>query len=300
MFIDPPLLRGRAQWQRVVDAWIDNTHDDAFTHTARLSDPEGTIEVIAVALPSPTYAIREARARSLAGGVDPSVLSGIAKLAGVSMVGGLGRRVAEATGQGAGAALARDAVIEIARLARQVTKMPRDRAVAAARDPLACWDLDTTGWGDLPNSCFTYSDAGRAVFGTRRITTSMTPDLYSPQPGQSRVFVRKKIARLDRIDGGLRLFHSMYDNVHGFELTFEVDLATGRILRADGMTPRLPYMGVCSEPQRKLATLVGEIVDRGFAKRLQTLVGGSSGCAQIYDLTSDLLRLLAYEAPATA
>jgi hypothetical protein len=292
---DPPVLRSAEPWQRVVDAWTDNTHDDAFTHTARLSEPGVAIEVAAVVLPSPTYAIREARARVLAGIVDPGVLTGIGKLAGTAMVAGLGRRTAEATGRGAGAGLARDAVIEIARLARQVAKMPRDRALAATRDASACWHLDTTGWNDLPDSCFTYSDAGRALLGTRRVATAMTPDLYSPRPGQARVFVRKKVARIERVGGGLRLFHSMYDNVHGFELTYEVDGTTGRIVRADGLTPRLPYVGICTEPQRKLATLVGEPLDAEFPKRIQTLIGGSGGCAQLYDLTADLLRLLTYE-----
>src|SRR5947208_1536290 len=83
---------------------------------------------------------------------------------------------------------------------------------------------------DLPDSCFTYSADGRALFGTRTISTPMQPDLYSPRPDQSRVFVRRKIARVMRLDGRLRLFHSMHDNVHGFELTYEVDVATGRIL----------------------------------------------------------------------
>ncbi|MBI2217968.1 MAG: DUF2889 domain-containing protein [Candidatus Rokubacteria bacterium] len=296
--MDPPVLRSAERWQRVVDAWTDNTHDDAFTHTARVSEPGVAIEVAAVVLPSPTYAIREARARVLAGVVDPGVLTGIGKLAGTAMVAGLGRRIAEATGRGAGAGPARDAVIEIARLARQVAKMPRDRALAATGDPWGCWQLDTTGWSDLPDSCFAYTEAGRALLGTRRVATAMTADLYSPKPGQARVFVRKKVARIERVGGRLRLFHSMYDNVHGFELTYEVDSTTGRVVRADGMTPRLPYMGICTEPQRKLATLIGEVVDAELPKRIQTLIGGAGGCAQLYDLTADLLRLLTYEPAA--
>ena len=85
----------------------------------------------------------------------------------------------------------------------------------------------------------------------------------------------------------------MHDNVHGFELTYEVDVATGRILRADSVTSRLPYAGICSEPQGKIKTLVGETVDAGLRKRLASHVGGVSGCAQLFDLTVDLLKLLA-------
>ena len=119
------------------------------------------------------------------------------------------------------------------------------------------------------------------------------PDLYSPRPGQRAVFERSKRARLERADGRLRLFHAMHDNVHGFELTLEIDLASATVVRAEHVTPRLPYMGVCSEPQRRFATLVGETADSGLRKRIQTTLGGAAGCAQLYDLTSDALKLLA-------
>jgi len=121
----------------------------------------------------------------------------------------------------------------------------------------------------------------------------MQPDLYSPRPGQRAVFERCKVARLERRDGGLALFHSMHDNVHGFEITCELDAATGRVLRAEHVTPKLPYMGICSEPQRRINMLVGEIADDGLRKRLGLLIGGASGCAQLYDLTADVLKLLA-------
>ena len=291
---EPPLLHGRDRWERVIEGWVDNTHDDAFTHTVRLTDPDLAVEVSAVALPSPSYEIREASARPLAGTIDAIVLDGVTKLAGVRMVGGLTRRLAEATGGGAGATLVRDAVIEIARLARQVAKLPRERAErAASGDPWECWQLDTTGWVDLPDSCFTYSEAGRALFGTRQVTTPMHADLYSPRPGQRRVFERRKVARLERVEERLRLFHGMDDNVHGFEVTYEIDLTSRRIVHASSVTSRLPYRGICSEPQRKISSMLGETVDAALARRIQASLGGPSGCAQLYDLTSDLLKLLA-------
>jgi hypothetical protein len=291
--LEPALLGGRDRYQRVMDGRVDNTYDDAFTHTVRLTDDDRSLEVTVVALPSPTYAIREARLTPLAGRVGASLPAAFARLAGSEMVGGLTRRAAEVLGRDDGAALTVDATIEVARLARQVAKLPRAAAErAAAGDPLACWTLDTTGWVDLPNSCFTYSAGGRALFGTRTIATPMVADLYSPRPGQRRVFERRKVARLERADGRLRLFHSMHDNVHGFDLSCEIDLATETIVRAEHATPRLPYMGVCSEPQRRFASLVGERVDRDLRKRIQATLGGERGCAQLYDLTADLLRLL--------
>ncbi len=291
--IEPALLRGRDRYERVTTGRVDNTHDDAFTHVVRLEDPDRALEVEIVATPSPDYAIRAARCRTLRGDVAPAVTAGVTSLAGAAMVGGLTRRAAQATGGGAGAALAVDAVIEVARLARQVAKFPRERAErAAGGDPWECWQLDTTGWADLPDSCFTYSDAGRALFGTRTIATPMQPDLYSPRPGQRGVFERRKVARLERRDGGLILFHSMHDNCHGFEITYEID-AGGRFVKAEHVTPRLPYMGICSEPQRKIGALLGETVDEGLRRRIQLHLGGPTGCAQLYDLTADLLKLLA-------
>jgi Protein of unknown function (DUF2889) len=291
--IRPALLEGRDRYERVMEGWVDNTHEDAFTHTVRLSDDDRAVELSVEALPSPSYAIRAARCHPVSGAFDPEVAAGIARLAGTPMVGGLSRRVAELTGAGAGAGFALGALVEAARLARQVAKLPRARAErTAGGDAWECWQLDTTGWIDLPNSCFTYTDAGRSLFGTRAVTTPMQPDLYSPRPGQERVFDRRKVARLERRDGRLRLFHSMYDNVHGFEVTYEIDLASGRIVRAEHITPRLPYMGICSEPQRRIAALLGETADDGLRQRIQGHLGGESGCAQLYDLTSDLLKLL--------
>jgi hypothetical protein len=120
----------------------------------------------------------------------------------------------------------------------------------------------------------------------------MQPDFYSPRPGQPRVFERRKVARLERRDERLLLFHSMHDNCHGFEITYEID-AAGRIVRAEHVTPRLPYMGICSEPQRRIGALLGETVDEGLRRRIQLHLGGPAGCAQLYDLTADLLKLLA-------
>jgi hypothetical protein len=291
---EPALLEGRTRYERVMHGWVDNMHEDALTHTVRLSDDDRGLQVAVVALPSPSYVIHETRLTPLTGDVAPSVVAGFARLAGAALVGGLTRQVAALVGEGAGGTLAVEATIEVGRLARQVAKMPRAEAErAASGDPLDCWRLDTTGWAELPNSCFAYSEAGRQLFGTRTVAAQMSPDLYSPRPGQRKVFERRKVARLERVRDRLRLFHSMHDNVHGFEITYEIDLGTGKVVRAEHITPRLPYMGICSEPQRRITSLLGETADAGLRKRIQTTLGGEGVCGQLYDLTSDLLKLLA-------
>jgi DUF2889 family protein len=290
--IVPAVLAARDRYERVMDGRCDSTGDDAVTHVVRLDDPVRALEIELEALPSPSYVIRAARLRSLRGDIATGVSAGFASLAGVAMVAGFTRRVAEATGGGAGGTLAVDAAIEAARLSRQVARLPRARAERAERDAWEAWQLDRAGWIDLPGSCFTYSDAGRALFGTRTVVANAHADLYSPRPGQRGVFARRKTARVERRGDRLVLFHAMHDNVHGFELTLEVDAATGRIERAESVTSRLPYLGICSEPQGRITSLVGEIVDPGLSRRIQALLGGSTGCAQLYDLTADLLKIL--------
>ncbi len=292
--IDPAVLRGRARYERVLEGRVDNTHDDALTHTVTLADADFAVEVVVVALPSPAYEIREARGRVLRGPVDPAALAGLTRLAGARLIGGLTRRAVEATGSGAGAGLLVVAVVEVARLARQVARLPRARAEQAiAGGPWGCWQLDAAAWSDLPDSCFTYTEAGRQRFATETVTAPVVADIYSPRPGQPNVFARRKVARLERAGDHLSLLHSMHDNVHGFEIRYEIDLATGVIVGAESDTPRLPYRGICDEPQAKISSLLGETADAGLAQRIQTHLGGTSGCAQLYDLTADLLKLLA-------
>jgi hypothetical protein len=293
--ITSPHLDGRDRYKRSMEGWVDNTHDDAFTHSVRLTDDDAAVELAAVCTPSPRYEVREAVARVLAGAADPAAAERFGQLAGARMVAGFSRRLAELAGPGPGSRLFVDAGVEIARLARQATKLPREATAGlTAGGARACWDLDTTGWIDLPGSCFTYSSAGRALLETRVVSTPMVADLYSPRPGARRIFVRKKVMRLVRTGSRLHLFHSMHDNVHGFDLHLEIDLEAGTVAAADSITSRLPYQGICTEPQGKIRSLVGQPADGELRRRIQTQLGGESGCAQLYDLTADLLKLLSF------
>src|SRR5512145_1499042 len=130
-----------------MEGWVDNTHADAFTHTVRLSDDDVSVELAAVCTPSPGYELRSAAGRILAGAADPALLPALAELGGTRMIAGFTRRLAEVTGARAGAQLFVDAGVEIARLARQATKLPA-AAIAGFRpgDAARCWDLDTAGW----------------------------------------------------------------------------------------------------------------------------------------------------------
>ncbi len=298
--ITSAFLVGRDRYERAMEGWVDNTHDDAFTHTVAVSDDENSVELSAVCTPSPAYEVREVRARILAGPADPTIVDGLGRLSGTRMVAGFTKGLVELCGFRPGTGLFVDAGVEVARLARQVTRLPAEATAGLERgDALRCWQLDTTGWVDLPNSCFTYSEAGRALLGTRPVATPMTPELYTPPPGARRIFVRTKRSRLVLTARRLHLFHSMHDNVHGFDLHYEVDLDAGTIVAADSITSRLPYPGICTEPQRKITAMIGQPADASLRKRIQSLLGGQAGCAQLFDLTADLLKLLTFP-PETA
>ena len=120
----------------------------------RLADPVAGIELTALTTPSPEYAIHDARGRVLVAdllpGVDPGLGEAMAALAGVTMTAGFTRRVAEAAGGRAGAAYFVDAAIEIARLARQVTRMPSADRRHLAEEPVGHWRLDMQGWWICP------------------------------------------------------------------------------------------------------------------------------------------------------
>jgi Protein of unknown function (DUF2889) len=291
--IGSPYLHDRDRYERRVDGRVDNTHDDAFTHVVRIEDDDRALELAAVCTPPPAYEVRSATARVLAGDVDPALAARAGGLAGMRLVSGLRRRVTEALGDAPGAGLLADAAIEVARLARQASKVPAAvTAAIAPGDARAFWRLDTTSWADLPGSCFAYSDAGRALVESRPVTTSASATIYSPPPGARGVFRRRKLSRLVRTGPRLDLFQSMHDDVHGFDLHYEVDLRTGTIVAADSVTSRLPYRGVCDEPQRRIGAMVGERVDALLRRRAQALLGGETGCAQLFDLTADVLGLL--------
>ena len=281
------------RYERRMLGWCDNTSDDGFTHTVRLEDDARAVELVADCSVAPAYEIRAARARVLDGTVAPDVLAAVPRLAGTRMVGGFGRKLAEVLGTGEGAALLTDAAMEVARLARQVAKIPAAvTAPIAADDGVACRQLDLASFADLPGSCFTYSAAAEAVLASRTVTPTLAPSFYSPAPGATRLFVRRKLARLVRTGNRIDLFSSMHDDVHGFDLHYEIDLATGTIVAADSVTSRLPYRGLCDEPQARIRSMIGESVDGLLRKRSQSILGGEGGCAQLFDLTGDVLKLL--------
>jgi hypothetical protein len=287
---------GGRRYQRTVHGWVDVPREDTFSMTVRIVDPGVGIELTAETTPSPEYAIRAARGRVLVGEADrigPDLGDAMAGLAGLTMTSGFGRAVRAVAGARAGAGYFVDAAIEVARLARQVTRLP-DSVVARHRADGArgAWRLDRQGWVDIPDSCFTFRAESERLFAERTVTSAVPWHLYGPPLGAMRVFNRTKVGDLEPRPDGWYLAQSMFDEVHSFQLWWLVDPVAATVVDAGVSTPRLPYQGLCSEPQARIRSVIGQRVDADLRGRLGDLVGGRNGCAQLYDLSTDLLKLL--------
>ncbi len=296
MALESPYLAGVDRYERVMHGWIDAPRDDAFTMNVRVVDPWVGVELVAVTTASPEYGIQGARGRVLVGPAeraDPALGDAMTGLAGIPMIPGFRRRVAAVTGGRAGAQYFIDAAIEVARLARQVTRLPHvviERHLGEGA--VGAWRLDMQGWVDLPSSCYTYRPESERLFAERTVTTPMQPVLYHPPRGAARVFNRTKVARLERTPDRWVLAHTMFDEVHSFQVWYVVDPEALTVVDAGSLTPRLPYAGICSDAQGRVRGMIGQRLDAALRKRLGGVVGGTAGCAQLYDLTADLLRLL--------
>ncbi|MFQ5521722.1 MAG: DUF2889 domain-containing protein [Candidatus Methylomirabilia bacterium] len=293
-----PYLSEADRYERTMHGWVDCRDPEEFAITVRIADPWVSIELVVDTTPPSTYTIRGARGRLIVGPperVAPELAPAVPGLTGLSMTAGFTRSAVEVLGNRAGAQYFTDAAVEVARLARQVTRLPERLVSERSREgAIGFWRLDMEGWADIPSSCYTYRPESLALFRERHVQAAAQPVLYCQPAGADRVFNRTKVARLERRDGRLLLSHSMYDEVHSFQIWYAVDLATGTVVDAGSITPRLPYLGICDEPQRNITALVGQTVDPDLRKRIGKLIGGLSGCAQLYDLTADLLKLLSF------
>ncbi|MFQ5828645.1 MAG: DUF2889 domain-containing protein [Candidatus Methylomirabilia bacterium] len=298
MPVSSPCLVDTDRYERIVYGWMDSPRSDSFATTVRITDPWVSIELAADTTPSPDYAIREARGRLLVGPqerIEPALAEAAAGLAGLSMTGGFTRNAAETLGNRPGVEYFVDAAVEVARLARQITRLPEQVVTARMREgAIGVWRLDMAGWVDLPASCYAYRPESEALFKERAVRTAAPARIYSPAVGAAGVFNRTKVLRIERCQGHLLLAHSMFDEVHSFQIWYRLDLASSTIVGAGSMTPRLPYLGICNDPQRNITALIGQTVGPTLRQQMRGLIGGMSGCAQLFELTADLLKLLSF------
>jgi hypothetical protein len=283
-------------YERTVTGWVDALDPPPRLRlSARLTDALADFEVSLVAEPSPSYQLSEATAaarseatRAAAG----SILERFRDVGRLRVAAGFRRQVTELLGEHPLAGHLLDTALEAARLSRQVTRI--DVRGETRPTPAEFHQLDLAAWPELVDLCFTYRQETRALFAERRVGTPATVDMYAPAPGRSLVFHRYKRSHVARAGSTLALYQSMFDQVHGFELWYDVDARSHEIMAARVLTPRLPYMGICDEPQQRARDMVGVKLDADWAGNVRTRLGGRRGCFQLTDLTSDLCRLLSW------
>jgi hypothetical protein len=279
-------------YERTVTAWVDRGEGSLLELRARLSDGQVDLEVGLVAEPSPSYQLsrawataRSEQTRELCG----STLEAFRGIGTLRVVAGFRREVAGLLGKHPAADYLLDATLEAARLSRQVTQTA---VPVSPLGPAEFHRLDLEAWPELVDLCFTYRRESAALFTERSVRTPAIAAMYDSPPGQKLVFHRYKRSRLERGGSTLSLYQSMFDQVHGFELWYDVDGRSQTVVDARLLTPRLPYMGICDEPQRRVREMVGVTLDAGWPAVVRARLGGRQGCFQLTDLTSDLFRLL--------
>ena len=127
--------------------------------------------------------------------------------------------------------------IEAARLSRQVTRMdvPGSRELG----PAEFHQLDLEAWPELIDLCFTYRDGdARALRRSGRSGRRRPSTMYASPPGRPLVFHRYKRSHVARAGATLSLYQSMFDQVHGFELWYDVDQESHEMPRGPGADSR--------------------------------------------------------------
>jgi DUF2889 family protein len=295
MTIECRFLDRAGPYERTVTGWVDTLEGSLLQLNAHVSDGMIDLEVSLVAEPSPSYRVSVATATARSESTRKScgpLLEAFREIGSLRIAAGFRRQVAGLLGEHPFASYLLDAAIEAARLSRQVTRI--DLPGSARLGPAEFHRLDLEAWPELLDLCFTYRAETEALFAERPVRTPAIVDMYAAPPGRKLVFHRYKRSHVARAGPTLSLYQSMFDQVHGFELWYDVDGRTHEVLGARLLTPRLPYMGICEEPQERVRDMVGVTLGADWAGVVRMRLGGRRGCFQLTDLTSDLFRLLTW------
>jgi Protein of unknown function (DUF2889) len=265
-------------------------HRFAFEHVWRLRTPE--------------YEITEAAARQTEGEFDPRLCERYAGVKGARVGRGFSKRVLSALGDSPGAQEHLLTAIEMARVGQQVYQYtPEFEAQfpssggGATESARITWMKDRAYMG-LANTCYTYRDESESLFASREVRCGFGAELTRPKPGDRRVFWRnKRLAIESQASGNGETFYAcesaMEDSIHDIKIGFDLS-SDGMVSNARSSGARLPYHGICEEPQLRTPALNGLKVTGGFVGQFAEHVGGAQGCAHLFDLSIDVLRLFKF------
>src|SRR5262249_37150100 len=163
------------------------------------------------------------------------------------------KRILTALGDLAGAQEHLFLAIEMARVGQQVYQFPPEfesqfaanESSSQSESARLSWMKDRAYMTDLANSCYTYRDESAALFATREVRLGFGADLYTPKPGDKRVFWRNKqiSVSIKQDPDGNDLYaceSAMEDRIHDIKIGFDLS-DDGVISNAQSRGLRLPY-----------------------------------------------------------
>jgi len=273
-----PLLH--SSYERSFDAEIDaltggeilvrgrmRDHRFDFEHTWRLRTPE--------------FEVLEASAKQNAGEesrFNPELCRRYVEIKGARIGRGFSKRILMELDDLPGAEEHLFLAIEMARIGQQVVQLPPGFETQFAQSRSI--------------------GASEALFAGGVVRMGFSPELYSPKPGDKRVFWREKrltvsVKRDSQDKDFYACENTMNDTVH--DITIGFDLARdGVISNAHSRGLRLPYHGICEHAQLRTARLNRIRVNDGYTLQFADRIGRSEGCAHLFDLSIDLLRLFKF------
>ena len=265
-------------------------HRFAFEHLWRLRTPD--------------YEIIEAAARQTEGEFDPRLCERYAGVKGARIGRGFSKRVISALGNAPGAQEHLLTAIEMARVGQQVYQYTPEfeaqfppSSGSATEDARITWLKDRAYMG-LANTCFTYRDESESLFASREVRCGFGAELTRPKPGDRRVFWRNKRLAIElKAGGNVGTVHAcesvMEDSIHDIKIGFDLS-SDGMVSNARSSGARLPYHGICEDPHLRTQALNGLKVTGAFVGQFAEHVGGAQGCAHLFDLSIDVLRLFSF------
>lgn len=88
----------------------------------------------------------------------------------------------------------------------------------------------------------------------------------------------------------IRTKASLLDLNHNMRVEIRVRISDREIVDAQAQMTKTPF-AVCHKTAKYTANLVGLKIERGISRKLSGLLGRSSGCTHIYELSMEAIRL---------
>ena len=290
-------------YQRNFKAEIDVLAENELLVRGSMSDHRFAFEHI-WKLRTPEYEIVEAGARQIEGEFDPELCDSYSGINGARIGRGFSKRVLSELGERAGAQEHLLTAIEMARVGQQVYQYtPEFESQFPASDgsptdsARIVWMKDRA-YMSLANTCYTYRDESESLFSNREVRCGFGSELTRPKPGDKAVFWRNKRLAIEskESENGETVYScesDMQDSIHDIRINFELS-NDGVISNARSHGARLPYHGICEDPQMRTPLLNGIKLTRSFVPQFAEYIGGAQGCAHLFDLSIDVLRLFSF------